>query len=197
MSDLAPIGTATEANGWSIYGPAVRGRKCGTCRSCCTIVPAELPYGHKPANVRCKHLKSRGCGIYDHRPQCCVYWSCRWLMDETTAGLRRPDQSGYIIDAMPDTILADDRGVPVVQIWVDPDHRDAHHDPALRAWLVEVYRRYRYVAIIRWGSSKGILLVPPEASNTGDWLELGEQTTLLSRDDMQAKLDAAGVQRMW
>jgi hypothetical protein len=54
--------------------------------------------GWKPHNVRCKHLRSKGCGIYATRPAPCRAWSCRWLMDASTSGLRRPDLAGYAID---------------------------------------------------------------------------------------------------
>jgi hypothetical protein len=190
--------SATEANGWTIFADRnTRGRQCGSCKACCTAIPVDLPEGKKPANVRCRHLKSRGCGIYEHRPKPCVYWSCRWLMDETTADIRRPDHCGYIIDAMPDTILADGRPVECVQIWVDPNRRDVHRDPPLRAWLEDVHRRHGYIAMVRWGSAEGVLLVPPAASDTGEWLELGEQTTLLTEGEMKAKLNEAGVQRNW
>jgi hypothetical protein len=192
--------TSVEAlgtKGWTIYGEAVRNRKCGSCKACCTAIPVELTEGHKAANVRCQHLTSRGCGIYARRPMPCVVWSCRWLMDETTADMRRPDHSGYIIDVMPDVILADGQGVDCVQIWVDPARRDAHRDPALRTWLAEVHRLHGYIAIVRWGSAAGVLLVPPAASETGEWLELGEQTTLVTHEQMSAKLEAAGVSRPW
>ena len=189
--------SAVEANGWMIYGPNIRGRQCGACTACCTAIPVDLDEGHKAANVRCQHLKSRGCGIYPKRPRACVYWSCRWLMDATTDQLRRPDLSGYIIDAMPDTILADGRAVECVQVWVDPKRREVHRDPALREWLVGVHQRFGYVAIVRWGSAEGVLLVPPTASDTGEWLELGEQTTLLTKSEMDAKLAEAGARRLF
>jgi hypothetical protein len=109
LGDVDRYGRLTVSlNGLQIFGEAVRGRACGSCTACCTQVPVALPDEHKPANVRCKHLRSKGCGIYANRPRPCVAWSCRWLFDEDTAELRRPDQAGYVIDCAPDTVLATD-----------------------------------------------------------------------------------------
>ena len=139
MTDAGPQAAAREP--WTIYGEPVRGRSCGSCTLCCTLLPVELPSGPKPANARCPHSYSKGCRIYARRPDPCRYWSCRWLFDPATAGLKRPDQSGVVIDAALDTILADGRPLDVLQIWCDPNRRDAHRDPAVRAYLADVARR--------------------------------------------------------
>ena len=183
--------SATEANGWSIFGPHVRGRQCGSCKMCCTLVPVQLADEHKPANVRCKHLNSRGCGIYARRPAPCQAWSCKWLFDDTTAGLRRPDLAGYAIDPMLDTILADGRPIEVIQIWVDPARREAHRDPALRTWLALMAQRYGLPAIVRWGSGDGLVLAAPCLSSDGEWCELGGE--LKSTEDMRASLAKVGA----
>lgn len=185
--------SATEANGWSIAAPPIRGRKCGTCQACCTLVPVELREGHKPANVRCPHLRSKGCGIYETRPRPCWAWSCKWLFDESTVvpGIRRPDLAGYAIDPMLDTILVDEHPVEVIQVWVDPTRRDAHRDPALRAWLAAMCAQYGFLTIVRWGSKDGLVLVPPDANTEGEWLEHGGE--LKTQDAMRAKLAEVGA----
>ncbi len=183
--------TGAARQGWTIYGPPVRGRSCGTCKVCCTQVPVELPDGLKPANARCRHLCSKGCRIYARRPAPCRIWSCRWLFDDATAGLRRPDQSGVVIDAMLDTILADGQPVEVVQLWCDPNRRDAHRDPGLRAYLTDVGERTGMISIVRWSSEDAIFLVPPGLNKEGEWLELG--ASMHSQQDMQARLAAAGA----
>ena len=175
-------------NGWLLYGEPVRSRSCGNCRLCCTLVPTELPDGMKPSGVRCKHLGSKGCTIYARRPDPCRWWSCKWLFDPDTKELRRPDHSGYIIDPMLDTILAGDNPVSCVQVWVDPTRREAHRDPALRRYLQRVSDEHGAVAIIRWSSSEGFVLVPPNRSDTGDWLELSGN--MISAAAIQAKLAA-------
>jgi Pyruvate/2-oxoacid:ferredoxin oxidoreductase delta subunit len=183
--------SATEANGWVIFGPPVRGRSCGACKLCCTLVPAELADGWKPHNVRCKHVRSRGCGIYASRPRPCQAWSCKWLIDASTAGLRRPDLAGYAIDPSLDTILAGEQPMEVIQVWCDPARPDAHRDPALRTWLAAMAERFGMVAIVRWGPDAGIILAPPAFSDTGDWLELGGE--MKSEDQMRERLHEVGA----
>lgn len=184
---------ATEANGWSIFGPHIRGRQCGSCQLCCTLVPVDLPSGHKPANKRCPMLTSRGCGVYKTRPRPCWAWSCKWLFDESTVvpGIRRPDIAGYAIDPMLDTILVDERPLEVIQVWCDPKRRDAHRDPALREWLAAMCTRYGLLTIVRWGSMDGVVLVPPDANTEGEWLERGGE--MKTQDAMRAKLAEVGA----
>lgn len=184
--------SATEANGWTIFGPNVRGRSCGACKACCTLVPVQLGLAEwKPHNVRCRHLTSRGCGIYATRPRPCVVWSCRWLMDPDTAAIRRPDLAGYAIDPMMDTILVDGQPLGVIQIWCDPARPDAHRDPALRAYLARMHARFGFLTIVRWGSGEGLVLAPPAATASGEWEEAGG--TLLSEDGMRDKLADVGA----
>ena len=75
-----------------------------------------------------------------------------------------------------------------VQVWVDPARREAHRDPALRRYLQRVSDEHGAVAIIRWSSSEGFVLVPPNRSDTGDWLELSGN--MITAAAIQAKLAA-------
>jgi hypothetical protein len=158
---------------------------------CCTLVPVDLREGHKPSGVRCQHLRSKGCGIYATRPVPCQAWSCKWLFDPETAALRRPDHAGYCIDPTPDTVLADGRAQDVIQIWCDPKRPDAHRDPALRDWLALMWDRFHMLAIVRWNSRDGFVIVPPGASADGDWFEVGGE--LKSEEDMLARLAEVGA----
>jgi Pyruvate/2-oxoacid:ferredoxin oxidoreductase delta subunit len=187
--------SATEANGWTIFGPHIRGRACGACKLCCVLIPVDLDDGRKPHNTRCKHLRAKGCGIYERRPVPCRVWSCRWLMDPSTAGLRRPDLSGYAIDPVTDVILNGDQPIEVIQVWCDPGRPDAHRDPALRAWLALMAEQFGYLAIVRRGRGDGLILAPPAHNETGEWLELPGHMN--SDHDMKAKLDALGAERFW
>lgn len=183
-----PAGTVP----WVMMDEPIRGRSCGSCKACCTQVPVDLPSGHKEANVRCEHLCSKGCGIYQKRPTPCRYWSCRWLFDPDTAALRRPDRSGYVIDAMPDTIIANGRPMDVVQVWCDPHRRDAHRDPALREFIALMGEKHFMGTIIRWSSGEAMVVVPP-ALTGGEWFE--QSSTCEAKADMKARLDAVGYQR--
>ncbi len=182
---------AQEAeDGFVIFGRPLRGRTCGGCTACCTIVPVVLPSGHKPAGERCPHQFSKGCRIYARRPDPCQAWTCRWMFDEDAGGLRRPDLSGYIIDPMLDTITANGRPMEILQVWVDPARRDAHRAPELRAYLRVIAQKHGIPTLVRWSSSDGMILIPPELCQEREWLELG--SAMLSEDEMKAKIAEAG-----
>ena len=147
-------------------------RACGDCMLCCTLLPVE-EFG-KPAGERCRHAKfGKGCSIYSRRPGSCALWNCRWLVNDDTAELRRPDRSHYVIDIMPDfcravhnTDPAQSYALEVIQVWVDPKYRDAHRDPMFRRYL----DRQGKCALIRYGSREGFLLAPPSVTGAG-WVE--------------------------
>lgn len=150
-------------------------RACGACDLCCKLLPVKDI--NKPANTRCEyqHLApGHGCSIYPLRPYSCAMWTCRWLKNPTaTAALERPDISHYVIDVVPDyvTFRDDDTGAvkgrfPVLQVWCDPEHRDAHQDPALR----ELLEHYHAMALVRFSSSEAFLLAPPSVTGAG-WVE--------------------------
>lgn len=150
-------------------------RQCGDCQLCCKLVPVkELD---KSAGERCRHQRvGKGCTIYDRRPRNCRIWSCRWLIGEDTADLRRPDRAHYVIDCMLEFIKVHDHetqqthSVPCIQVWIDPRYPDAHRDPALRAYLG---RRGTEgcVGLIRFGAYDGLVLIPPSMTSDGLWHE--------------------------
>jgi hypothetical protein len=161
-------------------------RRCGGCTLCCKLLPmgmGPMPRPDefkKPAGERCPHQRTgKGCAIYQKRPECCRVWNCRWLGDpEGTAGLRRPDRTHYVLDIMPDCITLRDpiehggqeATVEVIQVWVDPHHRDAYKDPALLGYLAKLGEQ-GIAALIRYSSSAGFVLFPPAMTQTGDWHE--------------------------
>jgi hypothetical protein len=113
-----------------------------------------------------------GCTVHNtgKMPFECGVWNCRWLVNADTADLRRPDRSHYVIDIMPDFILADGEPVEVVQIWVDPRHRDAHRDPALRRYL-ERRALENKVALIRYNAKDAFTLIAPILCKDRQWHE--------------------------
>jgi hypothetical protein len=149
-------------------------RSCGGCTLCCKLLPVrEL---HKQGGERCQHQRQgKGCAVYQQPPMppSCRLWTCRWLYQDDTADLSRPDRSHYVLDIMPDFITAtDDSGtfdIEIIQIWVDPKYPDAHHDPALRAYLAEQGKR-NVAGLIRYGETEAFVLVPP-AMTGGEWIE--------------------------
>ncbi len=183
-------------SGWSIFGQPVRGRSCGSCTFCCTMVPVDLPL-NKPAGVACQHLCSKGCKIYAARPDPCKYWNCTWLYQPETADMRRPDKAGYVIDPMFQEILIDHQPCNVLQVWVDPARPEAHRDPALRAYLALMADRHRMPAVVRWahpGGQEGadaMVLVAPCLSGDGEWIE--RHSAMISEADIAEKLRAAKI----
>jgi hypothetical protein len=155
-------------------------RQCGDCQLCCKLLPVRSVA--KLAGQRCSHQShSKGCKVYARlasvSPECRL-WSCRWLVEDDTSDLRRPDRSHYVIDIMPDFVTLQDpdtgilEHVQVVQIWVDPRYPDAHRDPALRAYL-ERRAEERIIGLVRFDNKKGMALFPPSLSTTGEWYEKG------------------------
>ncbi|MCA1455903.1 hypothetical protein I6F35_22310 [Bradyrhizobium sp. BRP22] len=135
----------------------------------------------KPAGKSCGYQKFlKGCTVRQtaRMPPECSLWSCRWLVNDDAGDLSRPDRSHYVIDLMPDYISVQDNAtgeltnIQVVQIWVNPHHRDAHRDPALRRWL---HRRADrgIAALIRFNIREAVAVFAPPFSADGDWHEMG------------------------
>jgi hypothetical protein len=152
-------------------------RECGECTLCCKLLPVrELD---KKANTRCQYQKvHKGCTVHNTnvQPLSCKLWNCRWLVNDDTADLSRPDRSHYVIDIVPDFITAinDEKiaqKIQTVQIWVDPKHRDAHRDPKLREYLMRLANKKRIIGQIRYGSEDCLILIPPSLTSNGEWIE--------------------------
>jgi len=152
-------------------------RQCGDCQLCCKLLPVP-PLGKK-AGERCKHQKfGVGCKVY-HKPGMppeCAIWNCRWLVNDDTADLPRPDRSHYVLDVMPDFVtVTEDSGEPrhieVVQIWVDPKHPEAHRDPALRRYLVRRAEEGK-AALIRFNAKAAMTLFAPPFAANDQWHEV-------------------------
>lgn len=154
-------------------------RQCGECSLCCKLVPVkEL---RKKGGTRCQHQRHTGCAIYSKKPMSCAVWNCRWLTNDDTAELRRPDRSHYVIDLVPDfvEIQQNDTGermtVPVIQVWLDPRYPDAHQDPELRAYL-ERRGREGYACLVRTSERDAFSIYPPALASDGEWHEIRHGT---------------------
>ena len=77
--------------------PLVPDRGCGTCAVCCTALKIDDPALSKDAGVRCSHLTSVGCGVYETRPGACRAFFCAWRYLPTLDASWRPDRSGVLI----------------------------------------------------------------------------------------------------
>lgn len=150
-------------------------RQCGDCQLCCKLLP--VPAVTKKANEKCQFQKFKvGCTLY-HKPAfpvSCAFWNCRWLVNNDTADLPRPDRSHYVIDIVPDIISAknDDTGESYqwecVQVWCSPSHKDAWRTPEMQAYI---YRRAaeNVVTLIRYDARKSIVVFAPPISP--EWYE--------------------------
>jgi hypothetical protein len=69
-------------------------RKCAGCTFCCTV--AGINELHKPAFTPCRHLKGKGCGIYQDRPGSCSEFACGWLLGNFDERFR-PDKIGAYV----------------------------------------------------------------------------------------------------
>lgn len=157
-------------------------RRCGDCSLCCTLLPV-VALGKRDGE-RCKHQRGLGCNIYRKEgfPGECALWSCRWLVDETTAGLLRPDIAHYVIDIIPDFVIgrgaAGEQRAAAIQVWIDPRFPDAHRDPGFRQWMTD--HEPNCVALIRFSARDAIVLIPPQMSDTGDWEEIGGERSVIN-----------------
>lgn len=154
-------------------------RQCGDCQLCCKLLPVRSL--KKGAGERCQHQRHhKGCAVYARlarvSPECRL-WSCRWLVEDDTADLSRPDRSHYVLDLMPDFVVARNnqtgarQNIQCVQIWVDPRFPDAHRDPALRAYL-ERRAEENIVGLVRFDNTRGLVIFPPALSHDGQWHEV-------------------------
>lgn len=169
-------------------------RQCGSCNLCCKLLPVQ-PLDKK-AGERCKYLKfQKGCTVY-HRaemPMDCWLWNCRWLVNNDTADLRRPDHAHYVIDIMPDYITLQANGstqeIQVAQVWIDPKYPNAHRDPALRSWM---FRRAEegIATLVRFNWKDCLTIFAPPFDVNGEWHEIrgGRSDAEHSLTDIMAAL---------
>jgi hypothetical protein len=154
-------------------------RQCGDCQLCCKLLPVRSL--DKGAGVRCQHQRHhKGCAVYATlgrvSPECKL-WNCRWLVEDGTEGLSRPDRSHYVLDLMPDFVTFRDNAtgeaqhIEVVQIWVDPKYPDAHRDPALRAYM-ERRADQGAAALVRWDNERALAVFAPALNADRQWHEV-------------------------
>ena len=82
--------------------------------------------------------------------------------------------------------------IDAIQVWVDPERRDAHRDPALREYLSRMFDIYRLPALIRWSSTEAMFLLPPKMNESGEWGEIiGDQMNMKTETEMKSLYDQA------
>ena len=165
----------------------MNGRVCGDCQLCCRLLPVRSV--DKLAGEKCRHQKhGKGCTIYQHRPSECRVWNCRWLANDATEHLARPDRAHYVVDVFPDFVhvVLDDGSridVPVMQVWCDPGYRQAWRDPRLLAYIAKIAAERNMATLIRFNSDGDSLTVfAPSMCADGQWYEIRPEL----RPDMEA-----------
>jgi hypothetical protein len=154
-------------------------RQCGDCQLCCRLLP--VPPLQKKAGQSCQFQKfHKGCTVYHtaKMPPECAIWNCRWLVNDDTDDLSRPDRAHYVIDIMPDFVTwqnsetGEQQNIQIVQIWIDPKYPDAHRDPALRRYM---FRRAEegIATLIRFNARDALTIFPPPFDEVnGEWHEI-------------------------
>tara|TARA_R110000772_G_scaffold47449_4_gene108523 strand:+ start:65 stop:514 length:450 start_codon:yes stop_codon:yes gene_type:complete len=78
-------------------------RECGECTLCCLILP--IIDTQSPPNTLCKHCTlSKGCGIYDTRPNNCRNYNCEWILSDDIPMDLKPNKSHMIFEKITHTI---------------------------------------------------------------------------------------------
>lgn len=187
-------------------------RKCGECTLCCRLLPIQknmdktevaetikamfdvpkdaLEDFHKPAGLKCPHQFYGGCRVYDKRPMGCRLWSCRWLVEDDTNEMRRPDRVGYVIDIAEDFITLDYEGsstsIAVIQIWIDPKRKEEWRDDKQLWEFIARRGKDNKATILRYNSRDAKVIFPPAMCDDGQFHEIDDSKVnmvVVKRDD--------------
>lgn len=100
-------------------------RECGECTLCCKVM--EVDALKKPAGKWCAHCtSSRGCGIYETRPEECRTFVCAWLQNSKLDDQWKPSRCKFAVWS--------EAGNLNLKVSVDPARPDA--------WRKEPYYSY-------------------------------------------------------
>ena len=80
----------------ALFGGVDPARPCAECDACCVTLGITDPAISKPPGVACRHLSSRGCGIYEGRPATCREFQCLWKARDLVPAELRPDRLGVM-----------------------------------------------------------------------------------------------------
>jgi hypothetical protein len=71
-------------------------KSCGDCAMCCLLL--EVPAAHTSADVWCRHvIKSKGCAIYQDRPDACRAFRCLWLDTDALGDEWKPNRAKFLL----------------------------------------------------------------------------------------------------
>jgi len=136
--------TAAAARNGAVLPELVPGRSCGTCTLCCKVYAIrEL---NKPPGRWCVHAeRSRGCTIYEKRPDTCRLFHCMWLLDARRAPEWKPEKAHFVV-------ALDLLGHGALTVALDPGRPDAwKKEPyysTIRAWAKRLCPESKKILVI-------------------------------------------------
>ena len=151
----------------------VPGRSCGGCTMCCKLM--EVEELEKPRATWCaKCDRSRGCTIYEGRPQACRTFHCGYLRLAYLDERWKPAKAKFLVNY--------EERARRIAIHVDPDRPDAwRKEPflgQLRHWSAAATREGGYVIV--WCGPRASIVLPDRVKELGQVRD--DQLILETRD---------------
>ena len=139
-------------------------RECGECTLCCKVVGVEDL--KKPAGTWCAHCtSSRGCGIYETRPEECRTFVCAWLETHTLDERWKPSRCKFVVSAEPGNVN--------LKVSVDPARPDAwRKEPFysyVKSWVAQRIARGGKVVVMT--GNRGVVILPDRDIDLGECTE--------------------------
>lgn len=115
-------------------------RTCGTCTLCCRL--PDIDELSKPANAWCSHcVDSKGCTIYENRPQTCRDFLCLWMTDNNLGPEWDPAKAHMMIYTQG----------PQMTVLVDPTYPDVWkmepYGLQLQQWATKIEQTGGYIIV--------------------------------------------------
>lgn len=138
----------------------VPGRSCDGCTMCCKLLAIDVI--EKPRGVWCSHCdRSRGCTIYESRPDPCRGFHCGYLRIGHLDERWKPSRAKFLINY--------EESAKRIAIHVDPDRPDAwRKEPfisAIRGWAQSAARDGGYVIV--WAGQRATIITGAKEKDLG------------------------------
>ncbi|MGQ0671618.1 MAG: YkgJ family cysteine cluster protein [Hyphomicrobium sp.] len=138
----------------------VPGRTCDGCTLCCKLL--EIDIIEKPRGTWCVHCdKSRGCKIYEQRPEPCRGFHCGYLRIPHLDERWKPSKAKFLINF--------EERANRVAIHADPGLPDVwRREPfisTIRGWAANAGRDGGYVIV--WTGQRAVIVMPGREKDLG------------------------------
>ena len=139
----------------------VPGRSCDGCTMCCKLLAIDVL--KKPRGEWCGHCdKSRGCKIYESRPDPCRGFHCGYLRIAHLDERWKPSKAKFLINY--------EDAARRIAIHADPDRPDAwRKEPyysTIKGWAAAAARDGGYVMV--WQGRNAWIVLPNREKNLGE-----------------------------